>query len=429
MSFDPVLPKPSTDNWREAYLLKKDITKGSSYQAPGTTIWVPFILDSVKISGGNSIDTAEFPFNGFWSNTHLNEKPQTISISGFVRGDEYIENRNTLIEALRVATCDEKPGYLELPLWGRFPVIVSSWDLDESGNRNGQCGISMSFIRAGILLKEEADNIINNTFDYDSTSKAVEKLKDANVETFSQNQSVLSEGFVLEAYQKGFSEIKNKLNHVMGRIQGPQEKLNDIANSINTLTNLAAQGVKEASEYVSAAFNAVEDIVNTVIEIKNDIEEVASVLTVDNAKNVLLQFLSHNNIDLDFEAFSNLEVESKKMINNLFKMINFSGASLLLSSLSEATYNQVEAYWDLFHELEESLDKNDVDIYSAIDEVCISVSRNLADKQFNAEITKTLDSQVPLLYLSNYLSCSERQLRQLNNIADSFAVNGDIIYV
>ena len=129
MSFDPSLPLPYKENWRQAYRYENsDLPRLSSYQAPAADP-VPFVQENIDLSGGLSVDIAEYPFFGYWSNTPLNEIPQKITINGFVRGDEYIKNRNALVEALRIVTSDDSPGFLELPLWGRFPVVVVNWNI------------------------------------------------------------------------------------------------------------------------------------------------------------------------------------------------------------------------------------------------------------------------------------------------------------
>jgi len=36
---------------------------------------------------------------------------------------------------------------------------------------------------------------------------------------------------------------------------------------------------------------------------------------------------------------------------------------------------------------------------------------------------------LPILHLAYYLGCDEDELRRLNSIADSFVIEGDVIYV
>jgi hypothetical protein len=62
-------------------------------------------------------------------------------------------------------------------------------------------------------------------------------------------------------------------------------------------------------------------------------------------------------------------------------------------------------------------------------ETRIAVSRELAGRNLSAETARKFSSSLPLLFLAQYLGCDEAALRRLNSIADSFVVEGDVIYV
>jgi hypothetical protein len=95
--FNASLPTPYEENWREAYRADSgDSPRTASYQAPGGEA-IPFIQKSFRFSGGQSQDTAEYPFGGLWSNEYLNEKPQSLTVEGYLRGPAYIAQRNKLI--------------------------------------------------------------------------------------------------------------------------------------------------------------------------------------------------------------------------------------------------------------------------------------------------------------------------------------------
>ena len=57
------------------------------------------------------------------------------------------------------------------------------------------------------------------------------------------------------------------------------------------------------------------------------------------------------------------------------------------------------------------------------------MSRELSARELDAEQYKTFDVPLPLLYIAHYLGCDEAKLRELNDIADSFAVKGGVAYV
>jgi len=44
-------------------------------------------------------------------------------------------------------------------------------------------------------------------------------------------------------------------------------------------------------------------------------------------------------------------------------------------------------------------------------------------------MTRHISVAAPLLYLAHYLGCDENKIRELNSVADSFVVEGAVIYV
>lgn len=178
MSFTPSLPRPFSLNWRDAYKCDdKDYPRFSSYQAPGKGPTL-FIQESFKLSSGQSVDTSEFPSFGYWANQPINEIPQSITVTGFLRGLDYINDRNALWQALQIETSDDECGYLEIPTWGRFPVVVKTYDVEEATKAKGQCSISITFVRAGLSgdsrLYESSNQLIQENVE-DTTAEFKEK--------------------------------------------------------------------------------------------------------------------------------------------------------------------------------------------------------------------------------------------------------------
>jgi hypothetical protein len=58
-----------------------------------------------------------------------------------------------------------------------------------------------------------------------------------------------------------------------------------------------------------------------------------------------------------------------------------------------------------------------------------ALARILAGRRLSAEMRRGVSAHVPLLYLAYYLGCDENKIRELNSIADSFIIEGDVIYV
>jgi hypothetical protein len=238
------LPYPYADeNWREAYRADSgEAPRMASYQAPGGKA-IPFIQKSFRFSGGQAKDTAEYPFGGQWSNEYLNEKPQSLTVDGFLRGPGYIAQRNRLIEALRVPTDDEHPGYIDLPFWGRFPVVVGdNYEVSENTDEQGQCTVSLSFIRAGVSIDERVDA---QTPANASVEEAAERLKAAAIGEF---EASLTEKDTV-TFASAFGQIKTTLLSILGRIQGAKTALNAMTGEVLGVIDVINQGIRTPANW------------------------------------------------------------------------------------------------------------------------------------------------------------------------------------
>jgi prophage DNA circulation protein len=427
MSFDPALPKPYKENWREAYRYNDaDTPRLSTYQAPEEEP-VPFVFDANRLSGGQSVDTAEYPFFGFWSNTPLNEKPHAITVNGFIRGDTYIKNRNAIIEALRAKTDDDNPGFIDLPLWGRFPVVVVSWDVEEKGRENGQCSISITLSRAGVTT-EERWKFEDGGFDfYRKTEAEAEKLKDAAINSFDK---ALAGNMDTAALASGFTRLKTGLLGVTGRIQGAVSTLNKITGAVTGISSLIAQGVRAPRDLAQALFSAASGIIAGAMEIKNSVIDTYNYFgNLDNMGNMLVQFFSASGYRLDTEAVTVKQMATKTATENLYRTMSLCAAAQILVQLENPTYQRVKSYWSLYEKLEAVVDQSDPAVYQAVQNMRIAAAKELAARSLDAELIRYISTPAPLLYLAHHLGCDNEKLRALNRPADSFVMRGDIKYV
>jgi hypothetical protein len=453
--FNAALPAPYTENWREAYRAdNSESPRMASYQAPGGEA-IPFIQKGFRFSGGQSRDTAEYPFGGLWSNEYLNEKPQTLTVEGFLRGPAYIAQRNKLIEALRVPTDDDNPGYIDLPFWGRFPVVVGdSYEVAETADEQGQCAFSIPFTRAGVSVAERRSEPAVR----EQVEKAVTDAEDAAVAHF---EASLTEDKLDDAtFASGFGKIKNTLLNILGRIQGAQTALNAMTGEVLGIMNLINQGVRAPGELARALFNAAASIAGGMLAIKNSIAQYGrgsntasssskpSLPPPDNEKNVLICLLSpgayslSDNLDdsgnpdgsgdpggSDGPGGVPRQEAAKTAIENLCRTMAFLTAVRIITNTDSLIYKKTEGCWRLLVKMEESISRENPPLYTAIQNVRTALSQELARRELSREMTRQTSSSSPLLYLAHYLGCDEDKIRELNVIADSFAVEGDVIYV
>ena len=447
--FDASLPTPYKENWREAYRAdSSESPRMASYQAPGEEA-IPFIQKGFRFSGGQSKDTAEYPFGGLWSNEYLNEKPQSLTVDGYLRGPAYITQRNKLIEALRIPTDDDKPGYIDLPFWGRFPVVVNdNYEISETADEQGQCEVSISFTRAGVSITDRMDAL-------PPASVELEKSKfDLIIAAINDFVDKLSINNLLNiaSIMSGFGQIKKTLLNILGRIQAPQTILNGVNNEIMGIGNLINQGVRSPLEFAQAHFSAGMSIVSSILEIKNSAalygqeknkasylknlfagstadSTVPSLPSPDNEKNVLIIFLSADTYTLSEEAATASQAATLTAIENLYRITAFLISAQLIANIDFLTYKKAAGYWRLLEKLEKSIDRENPAVYAAMQAVHNALSRALSEREISGEMTRRISVAAPLLYMAYCLGCDEDKIRELNSVADSFVIEGDVIYV
>lgn len=435
------MPRAYSDSWREAYGRTADTPRFSSYQAPGGNP-VDFVFDSIGIGGGQNVDTAEYPY-GFWSNTRLGEKPHTVKLKGHLIGEDYIKERSELIAALQAATDDDNPGTLDLPLWGRFKVVVQNWNVDEAKTDTGSCEISIDFVRAGYSDTQRFTDAASSLTSL-NVEKAVSDLKSAATASFAATVEAAKD---TEMLASGFAEIVNTLADVVGTVQGAVSVINDVTNKVRAITNLIAQGVRAPKELAQALVSAVFGIVAGVIEIKNAADETASyfmsgddeedVNTVSeqfikrNEKKVLMNFLTATNYELSDEAITEQQYNTKKAVENLYKAVAFGASAQLITQLDSdsQTYESVRGLWSLLSKLEDSIEKEDSDVYAAVEDVRIAAAQTLLAQNYDTELSRRIRNETPLLAIALYLGCDADKIRTLNFVSDSFLIKGDVKYV
>ncbi|MDR1836607.1 MAG: DNA circularization N-terminal domain-containing protein [Treponema sp.] len=414
--YDISFPTLYKEKWREAYRSDKDDSpRLSSYQSPDGEP-IPFIYKSLEFSGGLSIDTAEYPFFGLWSNETLNQKVQTITVHGYLRGEYYLQQRVDFLDALMVTTSDDAPGFFDHPLWGRFKVIVENYNISEAANENGQCEISLTFKRAGVSLEARARAIgpRNLPKPEDTAHAAVSIFAKINADF-----AVLS---------KGFEVIKLYLLPIISTLQLPQNILNGIVNEVAGIGNLISQGIQAPMIYAQALVNSAFSIAATVMESAQAVGEYFPGQN-SNKKKALLNFLAAEKWTLPIDSVTVRQEETKKSIENLYHTISLCAAAKIMGEMEEASRNQMDGYWALYSNLENSINLDDPDVYKAVVEMRSALSAKLRQSAMSRELKRTVRSPVPLLFLSHYLGCDEDQLRAMNVIEDSFLFSGEVSYV
>jgi len=412
--FDLALPGLYKDKWREAYRADKDdAPRLSSYQAPGGQP-IPFIYKDLDFSGGQAVDTAEYPFFGLWSNEALNHKPQTITVHGFLRGEYYLQQRTAFLDALTAATSDEAPGNFDHPLWGRFKVIVEDYSVKETADENGQCEISLTLKRAGVPLETRAEVLAPADF------TKPEAAAQSAVKIFAKINAHVN------TLLRGFGSIKGQLLNIIGTVQAAETTLNALTNEITGIANLMAQGIQTPALLAQALVNAVFSITAAVESAQQLIHYFSR---NDNSGIIAMQFLSAAKWKLPLEAASVQQEKTKTAIEELYRTVSLCAAAQILMQMEGASYEKMKCYWALYSELENSISLEDPELFQSVTEMRSALAAALSQSALNNELKKNIQRPVPLLYLSHHLGCDDEKLRAMNAIEDSLLVSGEVAYV
>jgi len=416
--FDMALPGLYKENWREAYRADKDdAPRLSSYQAPGGKP-IPFIYKSLEFSGGQAVDTAEYPFFGLWSNEALNHKPQAITVHGYLRGEYYLQQRTAFVNALMAPTADDSPGFFDHPLWGRFKVVVESYAIAEAANENGQCEITLSLKRAGVSLDAKAAVVSPADF------AKPKEVALAAAEAFAQAEKDSA------TLAQAFGHIKALLLNGIGRIQAAQTKLNGLANEVAGISNLIAQGIQEPMQLAQALANAVFSIAGAIASIGESAETAKEYLFGrDNKSAIALQFLSAASWALPIDTVTARQAETKAEAENLYRTVSLCASAETLMRMDGITRDKMDAYWGMYTRLENSVNMESPGVYKAATEMRSMLSQTLRQSAMSSELKKNIERPSPLLYVSHCLGCDDEKLREMNFIEDSLLVSGEVTYV
>jgi hypothetical protein len=140
-------------------------------------------------------------------------------------------------------------------------------------------------------------------------------------------------------------------------------------------------------------------------------------------------FLSAGNYTLPVKAVTVRQETTKTAIENLYRTTAFFTAARIIANMDSLTYKKAGGYWRLIGTLEESINRENPRLYAALRDTRAALSRRLSGQELSREMTRRVSAASPLLCLAYYLGCDEDKIRELNSVADSFAVGGDIVYV
>lgn len=326
--------------------------------------------------------------------------------------------------------------------------MVTDWRIGEDGEKAGECDLSLTFRRAGV---SESKRLSSSNLKVIDISSLTSRLQSAAVEDF---VGKVSSKLDTETLTSGFEKFKTSLISATGRIQGVKSKLNEITKKCNTITNLIAQGIKTPRELALSLVSAFSGIVSGLMEIQTTFESYASWNdtisdgnsssdTETSERSTIAKLAIRNNpvaitrhflssaadTTLDLECVTEEQQNTKKELENLNRTLSFCAAAEILCEFDTGTYQNQQGLWSLLEKLEDSLDLENSDVYTAVENIRIAAAQTLLERNAKMELSKNILSATPLLALSQILGCDAEKIRKMNSVYDSFLMSGEVKYV
>ena len=176
----------------------KDQLRNASFRG------VEFYVDSHSKSFGRNVTIHTFPGRDTPYSEDKGRLPFGESLSCYLVGEDYIEERDALIEALN----KEGPGDLIHPYFGKLFVQAGECSISESASEGGYCTISVSFSEAGEIIYPESSRDKYSILG----SAASRALADSKSE-FDEYYSIAgAPGAVVDAARSGVEKASEKFS-------------------------------------------------------------------------------------------------------------------------------------------------------------------------------------------------------------------------
>lgn len=216
---------------------------------------VAFEVEQDDGAFGRRVQVHEYPQRDKPYTEDLGRAAREFSITGFLLGDDYLEQRDRLLEALEKAG----PGALVHPWYGEMTVCLKDpARISHSMAHGGMCTVQMSFVEAGDLAFPAAIESLGA-----KSLLAADTLQEVATEDFISKYNLDSvASFVSEdaltVFNEGLDVIENGVSNIS----------NLLANPVQFLRNRATALLPDAAGLASAVFGMFmrgESIVESVI--------------------------------------------------------------------------------------------------------------------------------------------------------------------
>lgn len=220
---------------------------------------VPFYVESVEDTGGRRVIVHEFPYRDDPYVEDLGKAAQGFRFDGYVIGDDYLAQRDALIEA---CSSSAEVGELIHPYRGIFRAVCVRWGIRNARTDGGMASVSLEFAEAPTQSAAPLEVVDSPEQVAASADTAIEATEAEFVEDFDKAGMP---GFALESAETALINASEALAAELGPIVTATQELAEFNGRIAILTARAASLVRTPAGVVSAFQEAISGLAATAL--------------------------------------------------------------------------------------------------------------------------------------------------------------------
>jgi prophage DNA circulation protein len=249
------------DELRRVTLPDGRVVIGASFRG------VPFFVDSSERGGGRRAIVHEFPFREDPFVEDLGRRARTFRIDGYVIGDDYVTQRDTLLSALEDET---GAGELVHPYHGVRRAVCLNYAVREERAAGRFAAFSLEFAEAPTQTPVPVEVVDLADQVDDSADDAVEA---ADAELVEQYDSDDLPAFALESAATALTNAAAALEEHLAPLVSATQELAELTGQIQLLTAQASALVRTPSSLLTEFRSAITGLVETMLDAPGDVME------------------------------------------------------------------------------------------------------------------------------------------------------------
>lgn len=226
---------------------------------------VPFFVEATDRSGGRRLVVDEFPKRDPNFNQDMGRRARGFRVDGYVIGDDYVLQRDTLLTALEDVS---GPGELVHPSHGVRRVSCASFTTRETVAEGGMATISIEFTEAPVQA-------VTPTEAPDRPGVVSASANSTNVTTQAEFVATYNTGglpaFALGSAETAITSMAEGLRTSMSKVLRATQELAELNGQLHLIAAEASSLVRDPAGILSAFVDAIATVADTAASAPGDI--------------------------------------------------------------------------------------------------------------------------------------------------------------